>query len=262
MELSHIIIAIVGSFIAGGINTLAGNGSAITLTILTEILGLPANVANGTNRVGVVAQSAASTYSFYRHGKLNWLHSKFYIILMIVGAIVGTLVATWVSNEQFRAVFRFLMVFMLVIILVKPSRWLRETDTSYQLPHWITIPAFLALGFYGGFIQMGMGIFFLAIMVLGARFSLTDSNVVKSLVVGVYTVLAVIIFQLNHQIHWLYGLVMAVGQMTGGYLAATFASRYPHANVWAHRLLVVMIIVAIIMLFDLDEILGQIFLIK
>ncbi len=253
MEISHILIAIVGSFIAGGINTLAGNGSAITLTILTEILGLPPNLANGTNRVGVVGQSAASTYAFYRHDKLDWQHSKFYIILMVIGAVIGTFIATWVSNDQFKAVFRFLMIFMLLIILVKPSRWLRETDPNYSLPRWITIPAFLGLGFYGGFIQMGMGIFFLAIMVLGARYSLTDANVVKSLVVGIYTTVAVIIFHFYHQIHWGYGLIMAAGQMGGGYLAAHFASKYPSANLWAHRLLVVMIIVSIFLLFDLEQ---------
>ena len=50
LEYYHYIIAIVGSALAGAINTLAGNGSAITLTILTELLGLPGNMANGTNK--------------------------------------------------------------------------------------------------------------------------------------------------------------------------------------------------------------------
>ena len=65
METSHYIIAVLGGAFAGVINTLAGNGSAITLTILTELLGLPGNMANGTNRVGIIAQSAASNYTFY-----------------------------------------------------------------------------------------------------------------------------------------------------------------------------------------------------
>ena len=52
------------------------------------------------------------------------------------------------------------------------------------LGSFFTIPAFLALGFYGGFIQMGMGIFFLAAMVLGARYSIIDGNAVKIVVVG------------------------------------------------------------------------------
>ena len=54
----HMIIAVAGAFAAGVINALAGNGSVITLTILTELIGLPGNVANGTNRVGVLFNAA------------------------------------------------------------------------------------------------------------------------------------------------------------------------------------------------------------
>jgi uncharacterized membrane protein YfcA len=56
-------IAVLGGFVAGIINTLAGNGSAITLSILTEVIGLPGNLANGTNRVGVLMQGIAGTLS-------------------------------------------------------------------------------------------------------------------------------------------------------------------------------------------------------
>ena len=79
------LIAIVGAFVAGAINTLAGNGSAITLTILTELLGLPGTVANGTNRVGVLTQSLAGSWAFYRKGRLQLQHSGFYIALTSLG---------------------------------------------------------------------------------------------------------------------------------------------------------------------------------
>ena len=251
MEWHHIIIAIIGSFLAGGINTLAGNGSAITLTILTELLGLPGNTANATNRIGIFTQSAAGAYAFYRNGKLNIDRSWAYILFTSLGAVAGILVAVRVSNEQFISVFRFLMVLMLVVILVKPKRWLRETDTSSRPNLWVVVPVFLAIGFYGGFIQMGMGIFFLAAMVLGARYSLIDGNAVKIVVVGAYTLLAIIIFAWQGLVDWKIGLIFALGQTAGGYLTAHYASLYPRANVWAHRLLVAVVILAIVKLFDL-----------
>jgi hypothetical protein len=55
---------------AGFINTLAGSGSLITLPILI-LLGLPANVANGTNRVGVVMQNVVAVANFRRFGALD-----------------------------------------------------------------------------------------------------------------------------------------------------------------------------------------------
>lgn len=253
MEWYHYLIAIVGSAVAGAINTLAGNGSAITLTMLTELLGLPGNLANGTNRVGIFTQSVAGAYAFHRNKKLNIERSWLYIALTSAGAVAGIIVATLVSSEQFMSVFKFLMVFMLIVILVKPSRWLRETDTSLSPNLWIAVPAFLAIGFYGGFIQMGMGVFFLAAMVLGARYGLIEANAVKIVVVGLYTLLALFIFAYRGLIDWWIGLIFAIGQTAGGYLTAHYASRYPQANVWAYRVLVVVVILAVVSLFDLNE---------
>ena len=134
--------------------------------------------------------------------------------------------------------------------MVKPKRWLIQTDLN-RIPNlWFAIPFFLAIGFYGGFIQMGMGVFFLAAMVLGARFSIMESNAVKSFVVGLYTIFVVAIFQWQGLIDWKYGLIIASGQMVGGWFTATYASRYKSADLWAYRLLVVVIIVAIIKVFN------------
>lgn len=249
----HYLIAIVGSAIAGGINTLAGNGSAITLTILTELIGLPGNMANGTNRIGVWTQSTAGTYAFYKNGKLDIKGSGLYIGLTVLGAIVGILVAIWVSNEQFLQVFKFLLIAMFIVILVRPKRWLRETDVTKKPPLWLAIPMFLGIGFYGGFIQMGMGIVFLAVMVLVAHYSLIDANVLKSTVVAIYTLLAIAIFQYKGLIDWKIGLIMALGQTIGGYYTAVFASRYKHANIWAHRVLVVVVILALVKMLNLHQ---------
>ncbi|MEZ4987853.1 MAG: sulfite exporter TauE/SafE family protein [Saprospiraceae bacterium] len=243
------LIALVGAFVAGVINTLAGNGSAITLTILTELLGLPGNVANATNRVGIAMQSAAGTWGFYQKGRLDLRQSGPYILLTSIGALAGIYAAVHVSNEGFMAVFRVLLVLMLFVILVKPKRWLRESSDVRSLPLWVSVPVFLALGFYGGFIQMGMGIFFLAAMVLVAHYNLTDSNAVKGVVVAVYTITAVVIFAWQGMIDWKIGLLMGVGQMAGGYLTARYAATDPRANAWAYRLLVAVVILAILRTF-------------
>lgn len=250
-SLFHAFVATLGGFVAGCINTLAGNGSAITLTILTELIGLPGNVANGTNRLGVWTQSTASTWAFYRNGRLDLRHSRGYIVLTTVGALAGIYVATMVSNEQFRQVFRFLMVFMLLVILIKPKRWLRETDTSRTASPWLAVPLFLLLGFYGGFIQMGMGVFFLAVMVLVAHYNIIDANAVKAAVIALYTLFAVLIFAAQGYFDWRYGLALAAGQTIGGYVTARYAAQHPAAGTWAYRLLVVVVLLAIASLFGI-----------
>jgi len=70
-------------------------------------------------------------------------------------------------------------------------------------------------------------------------------------VVGAYTIVALILFQWHGLIDWKIAAVFAVGQGLGGYYTAHYASVYPQANVWAYRVLVVVIILAIVKLFDL-----------
>ncbi len=251
MEWYIYLIAIVGGAVAGSINTLAGNGSAITLTILTEVLGLPGNLANGTNRVGVLTQATAGTWAFYKYGKLDLNRGRLNVVLTCLGAMLGVIVAVQVSNEQFMFVFRYLMLAMLIVLLVKPARWLKETDTSKEVSHWIAVPMYLALGFYGGFIQMGMGIFYLAAMVLVARYSIVEGNALKSFVVAVYTIFVLIIFQIKGLVAWDIGAILAVGQTAGGWYTAKFASQSKRANMVAYWLLVVIVVIASLRLFGL-----------
>lgn len=249
LEFYHYAIAIIGGAIAGAINTLAGSGSAITLTILTEIMGLPPNLANGTNRIGIVAQTWASSIAFYKNDKLPLNRSWLYILLTVVGAIAGVIVAVYVSNEQFKSVFSSLMVLMLLVILVKPKRWLRASDPNRAINYWLAIPIYLALGFYGGFIQMGMGVFCLATLVLISHFNIIEGNAIKSFMVAVYTLFVIAIFQWKGLIDWRIGGIMAIGQTAGGWWTATYTARYPKADIWAYRLLVAVVIFAILKLF-------------
>jgi len=252
MDTLSYIIAIAGGFLAGIVNTLAGNGSAITLSIFTELFGLPGNIANGTNRVGILFQSTTSSYGFIKNGRVsNIPYTWLFILVATIGAIVGVFLALSVTNEQFMMVFRYLLLITLLVVLVNPKRWLIKTDID-KIPNlWIAIPCFLGLGFYGGFIQMGMGVFFLVVTVLIMKINIIDANALKTFIVALYTIIVVYIFHRNGLINWKLGLTVAIGQSIGGYLTADISSRYPDADRWAYRLLIVVIIVAIVSAFDL-----------
>lgn len=252
MDTLTIVLAVLGGFLAGVVNTLAGNGSAVTLSILTELLGLPGNLANGTNRVGVFLQTLASSAGFMKNGRYNILKGNgMYIVVSTIGALIGVYVALNVSNAQFKSVFKYLLLFTLLILLVNPKRWLVSRGEESLDNKWIAIPSFLILGFYGGFIQMGMGIFFLVVTVLIMRVNIIDANALKTLIIAVYTGIVLAIFHYNGMVDWKVGLIVASGQVLGGYLTADISSRYPSADKWAYRILVVVIIAAVISAFDL-----------
>jgi uncharacterized membrane protein YfcA len=253
LTLAEYVFAMVGSFVAGSINTLAGNGSVITLSILTDLVGLPGNLANGTNRVGVFLQAAGSAAGFHKNRNISLISARPIIILTLAGALAGVYVATRVSSEQFLFVFRYLMLLMLLVILVKPERWIGPSEVK-NLTWWIKVPAFLLLGFYGGFIQMGMGIFFLAVLVLLSRYSIMEANAIKTVVIFIYSGVVLFIFAFTGLVEWKTGIIMALGQTVGGYLTAYYAPRIPGINLWAYRLLVVIVIFAILIQFDIIQV--------
>jgi uncharacterized protein len=251
--LENYIIALFGGIASGIINTLAGNGSVITLYILMDLFGLSAAVANASNRLGVVTQGAGSIPQFYKSGQLNLEKNYLLLACIFVGAMFGFATTFYVNDAQFKTVIKYLLLLLLLVVLVKPERWLRQTDSNFKIPRFLLVPSALLLGFYGGFIQMGMGIFLLVLLVLGARYSLAEANAIKTVSTVSYTAVGLIIFAYAGLIDWKIGGTLAAGQFIGGFIGGYFSANYPNAPIWVYRLLLVMILWAVMRLFGIFE---------
>lgn len=214
---------IAAGFGCGFINTLAGSGSLISLPVLI-FLGLPANVANGTNRVGILIQTVVSLKSFHRQKMLDLRGGTMLALPAIVGGIIGAQIAVNLDEQMLRRVIGALMVVMLILIIARPKRWLKgRLEVMGRRPRPLEMVIFFFIGAYGGFIQAGVGIFLLAGLVLGVGYDLVRANAVKVLIVLCFTVFAMVVFMINDQILWGLGLLLAVGNAGGGWLAARLA---------------------------------------
>lgn len=244
-ELHILVIGVAGGLLAGFVNALAGNGSAITLSILMGPMGLPADVANGSNRIGLLAQNIGSTWEYQRKGRLKIRKSLKFVLPMLFGAIIGSLIAIKIDPKQFKVVIGYLMILLLLFLLVKPERWIQEHKEQINVPNYVIYPVFFVLGIYGGFIQMGMGLFMLAALVLGARHGMTDANGIKLFGVLLYTAVIFPIYLLAGDVNWTMGGTIAVGQLVGGWAGAKFAVTHPDSAIWTHRLLILIVVAAI-----------------
>lgn len=235
-------IASFGGIVAGFLTTLAGLGSAITLYILMYIIGLPPNMANATNRVGILAMAMTALPTFRQKGHLNLRRTWPILICLITGAMIGVLLALRIDNDQFRQVFKYLFIFLCMITLINPKKWLRATSEIRKLNWWWLIPIFLLLGIYAGFIQMGSGIVILVLLVLGLKMSLLDANGIKLASVFIYTLLVIGVFASQGYIHWGIALALGIGEAAGAALAARFATSHPNATLYMHRVLIFVVI--------------------
>ena len=85
-----IILSLTLAGTAGVINTVAGGGSLISLPIMI-LFGIPSTVANGTNRIAIIAQALPATFVFFKKGYKDIKQSLYIAIALIPGAVLGAL---------------------------------------------------------------------------------------------------------------------------------------------------------------------------
>ena len=215
-------IVVVG-FLAGFINTLAGSGSLLTLPLLM-FLGLPANVANGTNRIAILLQNVVGVGSFKQQKVLKFRDGLALGLPAVAGSLLGAFLAVNMNEKVMGQVIGLLLVVMFFIIVLKPDKWLNPEDKKMSSrSSWIQMIIFFFIGIYGGFIQAGVGFFLLAGLVLGSGFDLVKANAIKVLIVLLYTPIALLVFIYHDQVNYFIGLILAIGSMMGAYVGSRLA---------------------------------------
>lgn len=219
MTTLQILLLLGGGLAAGFINTLAGGGSAITIPILTEIVGV--SVANGTNRIAILLANVSALTRFQKGGVVPWHRLGRLIAPTIGGAGFGAWTATQMDGDVMKRVFAVVLVMVAASVLLRPSRWVEGHERDIGEP-WRTV-IFFAIGFYGGFVQAGVGFLLLIGLVLGSGMDLVSGNAAKVVLVLAYTPLALLFFASASQVDLQVGIVLSIGQVTGAWIAARLA---------------------------------------
>ncbi|AMC10513.1 integrase [Lutibacter profundi] len=244
------VLEIIGlifiGLIAGVINTLAGGGSLLTLPILI-FLGLPPNIANGTNRIAILFQNIFTTAGFKSKGVITFPFSIYVGISALIGSLIGAQIAVDIKGETFNKILAIIMVVIVFYMVFKPKTTLFNTlERTSKKYLWISVILFFFVGIYGGFIQAGVGFIILLILSSVNNLSLVKSNAVKVIVVLIYTFSSVAIFAYNDKINWEIGLILAIGNAVGGWFASRWSVNKGDGLV--RKFLIVMVIIMAIKL--------------
>jgi uncharacterized membrane protein YfcA len=220
------ILAVIGvGMVAGFINTVAGSGSLLTLPLLM-FLGLPANVANGTNRIAILLQNLVGVTSFKRHKVLDLKQGFIIGLPAVAGSLFGARIAVSINDAIMEKAIGGLLILMFFLVVLKPGRWLHSHEGQPPLKLLPQVIIFFLIGVYGGFIQAGVGFFLLAGLVLGAGFELVKANALKVFIVFLYTPFALGVFIWNQDVNYVLGFILAIGNMTGAFLGARVAVKW------------------------------------
>jgi len=240
-----LVLFIVG-LVSGVLNVVAGGGSFLTLPALL-FFGLPAAEANGTNRVGVLAQNLAGVAGFHQSKAMSWRWGLAVSVPALVGAGLGAWWALQMTDLGFRRLLSIAMLAMtLWTVLRSPTPVKDEHIGSPWHPG--TIVAFFLIGVYGGLIQAGVGFAVLA-ATSAAGMNLVKGNAVKLLTVLLLTILSLAIFAAGGVVHWVYGLALGAGNVVGALIGVRLAVRQGH--VWIQRVVMVTVLIfAVALWFD------------
>jgi len=213
-----VTVGIIGGFI----NVMAGGGSLITVPVMV-FMGLPGPVANGTNRIAILAQNVSAIVAFARRGLRDFRLSLTLAACAIPGAVAGALVGSQLQGVWFNRALALIMVG--VMLVMHFDRGATEQAEDYQPTrkqllrgHFLMVGA----GFWGGFIQLGVGFILMPILNRAMGLDLVRTNMHKVFIIAVYTVVALAVFASQVELMWAVGLALAVGNAIGGYLGAHF----------------------------------------
>jgi len=250
MGTTEILISLVGGFLAGVVNTMAGFGSIISLAIYMDVLGIPGHIANATNRVNILASTSISSITFYKNGKLNLSKSKGIIVAVLCGALVGAYIATQLDADGFKKAFKYLLIPIFFLLLSNPKRFINPNYNTPPSSAVLTTILYFIIGIYAGFIQVGFGVIFLMVIIMLSKYNLITGNGLKVFIVAIYTIFILGLFHFNGMILWKAGIAIAIGQALGGYIAARNMSKLEGANRLAYYLLVLIVFVVILKNFE------------
>lgn len=218
MEILNMLLLLVMGVAVGFINVIAGGGSSLTLPTLI-FMGLDGALANGTNRVAIFVQNTFAVASFRKRQFSDFKLSGKLSLLTLPGAISGSILATRVSGVLFERILGGILIFIVISMFFSRS-YTRENKNHGGRENWLIYPALVGIGFYGGFLQIGVGFLFMAALYHLLRVDLVRVNMHKVFIILVYTVPAIIIFLVTGNINWKYGLSLAAGSGLGAWVGA------------------------------------------
>lgn len=218
MEIWQYIFLGLTGLVSGFLNIMAGGGSLLTVPIMV-FLGIPGPIANGTNRLAILAQNITAVVTFFKKGYSNFRLSLTLSLCAVPGAIGGAFIGTRLEGLWFNRTLAIIMFVVMLIMAFDKKKKANDEESRSQPENVIAGHILMVLvGAYGGFIQVGVGFLLMAVLHNVMGLNLVLVNMHKVFIVLTYTIAALIVFASQVEIMWLLGLILAISYSIGAWL--------------------------------------------
>ena len=225
MELPNLILVCLAAFFAGGLNSLAGGGSFITLPALLYV-GISPVLANTTSAAAILPGYFGSVIGFKKTFTTISLNKIMPLIfLVIIFSVGGAFFLINTSDEFFIKVLPFL-IFMATLLFIFNPQTVRQKSQSPSGVYQKIGLSFVST--YGGYFNGGLGLALLSVLSIEQDFSLKQLSAIKSLLSLFITLVSVSIFFLNNFVAWSFVFYMMFFSIFGGFIGAKLTEVLPN----------------------------------
>jgi uncharacterized membrane protein YfcA len=247
-ETVRLLIYLGAGFCSGFLNTIASAGSALILPLLV-FLGVPANIANGTNRVQIVIGRFSSIVAFQRAKVIDWRNALILAIPAVLGACLGASIAAVLQSKYIGWALTFAVFAAFVMLVTNAKRLLQDQKVDKPAIKWWHLGLFFLVGVWGGFIVLDVSTYGLMVLVLVIGYDLKNANAVKAVAFFPMSLASLVIFAWVREVDWFIGLCLSVGSVLGAWVGAICATK-EWIKIWIYRILIAILIVEIYELVD------------
>jgi hypothetical protein len=243
MDTTMALLLLAAGFAGGIVTAIVGGASLITFPALLAA-GLPPVIAVASNAVATTPASFAAALTDRR-----WLPAwqpafRRVIAVAMAGSGAGALLLIFTPERALMTLVP-LLIGMATAVFALAGRiraWIfrHAADPAVhsaradRLGLALLAPTAVYVGYFGA----GAGVMLLAILSLGHDRDFRTANVLKNLLGGVTSMVAVLVFVVSGSVAWPHTSVMMAGALAGGYAGARLARVIPAAFV---RVLVIIV---------------------
>ena len=248
MILDPLVLLALGAvgMLAGFVDAIAGGGGLVALPALLSV-GMPPVAALATNKLQSVIGTAMAASTYWRRGfvKLRALLPS--MALTFAGALLGAFTVKGIDTSLLALVVPVALIAIATYFAFAPRLTDADSHARLRFPRWVPVMGF-AIGYYDGIFGPGTGSFltmgFVTLFGLGLTRAAGHTKILNLM----SNLGALALFLPSGDVVWPVALVMALGQIVGGYLGARTGIRFG-ARLIRPLIIVVSVILALRLIF-------------
>lgn len=220
-----ILLALAGvGFLAGFVDAVAGGGGMLSVPALLSV-GMPPVAALATNKMQSVIGTAMAVITYWRRGYVELKSLLPSLLLAFAGGSTGALVVSRIDTSLLNIAVPIALIGIALYFLFSPKLSDADRNSRLSFNKFVPVMAFI-VGFYDGVFGPGTGSFFSIGFVLLFGLGMTRATGNTKALNLMSNAAALVVFIPMGQVVWPVALVMAVGQIAGGYIGARTGIRY------------------------------------